>query len=90
MVVEGVPFQIQNLARVSNHFAALEIDAAGVIQRDDHERRVRHNGQKMRVNGAKVAIVAASNHTDVCVAALLSGRQSVDMAEFRRTNSTEP
>lgn len=29
-IVEWIPFQIENLAGMSNHFVALEIDAAGL------------------------------------------------------------
>lgn len=52
VIVEGIPLQVEHLPRMADDFAALEIDAAGLPERNDNERRVRDDGHEQRIHGA--------------------------------------
>lgn len=75
---------------MSNHLTALEIDSSGLVDRDDHKRCVGHDGQECGIDGAEVAIVAAADHTDIGVAALLPRGQTVHVPELGGPHSAEP
>lgn len=65
MVVEGIPFEVEYLAGMADHFVALEIDAARLRYGYHHECIVNDNGQKQWIHRAQVAVVAAAHHTAI-------------------------
>lgn len=90
IVIERIPLQIEYLAGVADHLAALEVNASRLFHRNHHERGVRHDGHQLRIDCAEVAIVAVAYDADVRVAALLARRQSVHVPKLGRAYTTKP
>lgn len=88
IIVEWIPLQVENLPTVADDFASLEIDATGVVQRDDDERCVGFDGQENRIHSANITVMAITMDGDVRVALFL--RRPIDMTKLRRANATEP
>lgn len=59
IIVERIPLEIQNLSTVTNHLAALKIDATSLANWNHNERGVSHNGQEWWIYNAEVTIVGA-------------------------------
>ena len=93
VIVERVPLDVQDGTRVTGHFTDVQVQSAGLLQRQDDEGasagHFRDDGQEFRVDGAAVRVVRVFRDVHVLVTLVLARRLPVDVPEFRRAHATE-
>lgn len=81
-----------SLNKVSIKILKIEfmIEKPYLTQWNNDKRCIGDYSQQFRINCTKIAIVSITDYTDISITTFFTGRLSVDVAEFRWSNTSKP